>query len=280
MYLQSLASAVPATAFTQQQCWDIFESSSIRKELKSKTSLLVRKILLGKSGVTKRHFALNNVDTLFDLDAEALNQAFEKEAPALASKALEKALHRANLKPEELDGLFICTCTGYICPGITSHVAESLGMKPSTFLQDLVGLGCGADFPTLRPAAHMLAAHPDQKNLKVAVIAVEVCSAAFFLDNDLGVIISACIFGDGASASIWGQQPGPSGLRASGFDTVHSPEEREFIRFVNSQGKLRNRLHRSVPDRAVRAVASLWDRRPEASSQDRILSHGGGRDVS
>jgi len=40
--------------------------------------------------------------------------------------------------------LLICTCTGYLCPGVTSYVAEQLGLRTDVFLQDLVGLGCGA----------------------------------------------------------------------------------------------------------------------------------------
>ena len=37
----------------------------------------------------------------------------------------------------------------------------------------------------------------------VAMIAVEISSAAFYIDDDPGVLISLCLFGDGASASIW-----------------------------------------------------------------------------
>ena len=42
------------------------------------------------------------------------------------------------------------------------------------YLQDIVGLGCGAAIPTLRSASHFLCAHP---SAKVAVVAVEICSA-------------------------------------------------------------------------------------------------------
>ena len=52
----------------------------------------------------------------------------------------------------------------------------------------------------LRAASHVLAAEP---GATVACVAVEICSAAFYLDDDPGVIISACLFSDGAAASIW-----------------------------------------------------------------------------
>ncbi len=279
MHLLALANAVPSASFTQEQCWEIFQHSKIRRSLKERTAKIVRKILLGSSGITKRHFALDDVDRIFDLDAEELNRAFEKEAPGLAETAARRALEAAALGPSDLDALFICTCTGYICPGISSHVSERLGLRRDAYLQDIVGLGCGAAIPTLRSAHHMLGAQRDGAPGRVAVIAVEVCSAAFFLNDEPGVIISACIFGDGASASIWSNHPGESRLAVDDFDTVHLPENRELLRFVNRAGKLKNHLHRSVPVRAREAVQILWERRPAASDSDRVVSHGGGKDV-
>jgi len=112
----------------------------------------------------------------------------------------------------------------------------------------------------------------------VACIAVEICSAAFYLDDDPGVLISACLFSDGAAASVWRGTPGPSGARAFGFDSLHLPADRDKLRFEQRNGKLRNLLHRSVPELAAGAVGRLWDRRgPRPVS--RVVVHPGGRDV-
>src|SRR5690606_23382592 len=128
------------------------------------------------------------------------------------------------------------------------------------YLQDLVGLGCGAVIPLLRSAAGQLAAHPDAT---VACIAVELCSTAFYLDDDPGVLVSACLFGDGAAATIWRAQP-PSppraALRLTSFDTHHSPAHRDKIRFEQRGGKLRNLLAPEVPALAADAVAYLHQR--------------------
>jgi alkylresorcinol/alkylpyrone synthase len=114
------------------------------------------------------------------------------------------------------------------------------------------------------------------------VVAVEVCSAAFYLDDDPGVLISLCLFGDGASASVWRSRPpdrSPA-YRLGRFQTLHVPEEREKIRFVNDGGKLRNQLHRSVPELAARAVGTLFRASaPPAAPQRHVLAHPGGRDV-
>jgi alkylresorcinol/alkylpyrone synthase len=142
------------------------------------------------------------------------------------------------------------------------------------YLADLVGLGCGAAIPMLRAAHGFTAANPDAL---VATVAVEVCSAAFHADDDPGVLISLCLFGDGAAAALWKGTPGPSGWQAGHFTTVHQPLDRERIRFVNQDGRLRNQLDKAVPGLAAQAVSSLYQKR--TADPDRVLAHSGGRDV-
>jgi len=278
MFLNSLASAVPPTFFTQAECWHLAGTIGLSDLLRSRSMQLLDRVLTGDSGIHKRHFGVQPIEGIFSRDAEQLNRDFEALAPALGHEALSKALALAEMAGSDLDALFICTCTGYLCPGISSYLAESLGLRPDAYLQDLVGLGCGAAIPALRSAANFLAAHPEAT---VAVLPIEICSSAFFVNDDPGVLISLCLFGDGASASIWqGAGHGDSGkLAAGGFDTVHRPEHREKIRFVNDQGKLKNKLHRSVPQLAGEAVGHLFARRAEASKTPTVISHGGGRDV-
>ena len=275
MFLHALATAVPPAAYSQAACWEIVQRSPVRQRLTKRSRLILHSILAGDHGIATRHFAVPDVENVFDLTADQLHAAFRTAAPTLAANALSAALTRANLLPAQLDALLVCTCTGYLCPGLTSYVAEQLGLRPNTFLQDLVGLGCGAAIPTLRAASHILAAQPDAT---VACIAVEICSAAFYLDDDPGVIISACLFSDGAAATIWRATPGPTALRAFDFDTLHLPAEREKLRFEQRDGKLRNLLDRSVPTLAAGAVGQLWAQRgPRPVS--RVVTHPGGRDV-
>jgi len=251
------------------------QRGNLPASLKSRSSALVEKILTGgSSGISRRNFALDSIESVFTRTAQQLSEDYEREAPVLAADALAKALSKAGLDAANIDALFLCTCTGYLCPGVTSHVAENLGLRPDTYLVDLVGLGCGAAIPTLRAAHGYLSANPDAT---VAVVAVEICSAAFFADDDPGVLISLCLFGDGASASIWSGKGKPGDWRADHFSTIHQPSEREKIRFVNSDGKLKNQLHKSVPGLAAQAVSKLYEKR--SADPDQVLAHSGGRDV-
>lgn len=279
MYLHALATALPPVAYTQAECWEIFSRSEARQRLSRRSVLTLQAILRHDSGIAKRHFALPDIGRVFSLTADELNEGFRASAPQLAATALAQALAKAGLPSAQLDALIVCTCTGYLCPGVTSYVAEQLGLRPDAFLQDLVGLGCGAAIPALRTTAAILAAQPAAI---VACVAVEVCSAAFYLDNDLGVLVSACLFGDGAAATIWRRTPGPSAVRCDSFSTLHQPQDRDRIRFETRQGKLRNLLHASVPGLAAGAVAQLLNgehRRPGGRPILRVVAHTGGRDV-
>ncbi|MCC5807437.1 MAG: stilbene synthase [Opitutales bacterium] len=287
MYLESLATSVPDCRLTQAECWERFRSSRAATRLSLGARGLVRRVLLGNSGIDTRHFALPPDEALFDMDAEALNKAFEAEAPPLGENALRDALEQAELRPADLDALIVCTCTGYLCPGLSSFIAERTRLRRDACLLDLAGLGCGAAIPSMRTAAGLLAADPAAR---VAVVAVELCSAAYYMDEDPGVIISACLFGDGAAAAVFSAQPAPGRHRFHGFDSFHLPEERGGLRFENHGGKLRNRLAQSVPAVAATAVSRLRARRPaplsalpagappeDASAQPHCITHGGGR---
>jgi alkylresorcinol/alkylpyrone synthase len=275
MYLHALATAVPPASYTQAECWDLAQRSPVRARLHKRSMLILQTILRSEHGIAKRHFAMPDLANVYDLSPDQLNKTFREEAPRLAGRALTDALEKARVRADEVDALLICTCTGYLCPGLTSYVAEQLGLRSNVFLQDLVGLGCGAAIPTLRAASHILAAHPDAI---VASVAVEICSAAFYLDDDPGVLISACLFGDGAAATIWRSKPAAQPVRAFEFNTAHIPENRDKLRFEQRGGKLRNLLHRSVPELAAAAVDRLWQQR-SAAPVARVVAHTGGRDV-
>ena len=274
MFLESLTTAFPSFSYSQKDCLEITLESPAVQRLRPRSQSLLGKVLSGDSGIEKRHFATEDPTKLFDCDAGELNANFEREAPRLAQEALVQAVQEASLETSDIDALIVCTCTGYICPGVSSHVAERSGMRNNVYLSDVVGLGCGAAVPALRAAQGFLKANPGSR---VATVAVEICSAAFYLDDDAGVLISLCLFGDGAAAAIWSDVPGEDKYEAGAFETLHWPQEREKIRFVNADGKLRNKLHRSVPELAGTAVSELYNLRQ--GEPDRILAHTGGRDV-
>jgi alkylresorcinol/alkylpyrone synthase len=212
-----------------------------------------------------------------------LHARYAAHAPHLAQQAAEEALREAGCGAHAVDGLVISTCTGYLCPGLTSYVIERLGLREDVFALDLVGQGCGAAIPNLRAAEAMVAGGRCENVLSICV---EVCSAAFYIDDDPGVLVSACLFGDGAGAALVSAQPSSRG-RSLEWKAVRSctvPAARDTLRFEQRDGMLRNILTPEVPELAAGQAELLLDRVLADASVTREsirawIWHAGGRKV-
>jgi alkylresorcinol/alkylpyrone synthase len=156
-------------------------------------------------------------------------------------------------------------------------------LRADVLALDLVGQGCGAALPNWRTAEALLARGGCERILSVCV---EVCSAAFYLDNDPGVLISACLFGDGAGAAILSNTPRRNQRRVEWKTarSILSPEHRDYLRFEQRGGMLRNILSRQVPSLASKHAARVFGEMLAQTGvkRDQIASwilHAGGRDV-
>ncbi len=205
MFITGLGTAVPPRCYAQKECWEVLLQSDRYHQLQPRSRAILKKVLNGSSGIATRHLALENLDQAFELTPDALHARFARNAPLLATQAAERALADSGSQPDEIDALVISTCTGYLCPGLTSYVCERLGCRPDVLAFDLVGQGCGAALPNFCASDALLSAG---RCRRVLSICVEVCSAAlYFRDDDPGVLISACLFGDGAGAAVLANSP-------------------------------------------------------------------------
>jgi alkylresorcinol/alkylpyrone synthase len=283
MFITGLGTATPPNRYTQAQCWESFQAAAQFAHLDRRARTTLQRVLLHDNGIRSRSLALDSLAEVFATDPDTLHRRFALHAPALAREAATRALQQAGLHPHDIDAVVISTCTGYLCPGLTSYVGESLGLRPNVLALDLVGQGCGAALPNLRAAEALLLADDCRDVLSICV---EVCSAAFYLDNDPGVLISACLFGDGAGAAVLAAEPAPIGRsiewRAAG--SLHNPAERDALRFEHKGGMLRNILSPQVPRLAAEHAAVVLDDvlSRQGMSRENIdtwILHAGGRKV-
>lgn len=283
MFITGVGTAAPRTRYTQTQCWEALEASALLPRLAPRSRALLRKVFNGRNGISTRALALDPLTEAFDLTPDTLHARFSKNAPALASAAASQALARARVAPEEIDALVVSTCTGYLCPGLTSYITELLGLRPNVFALDLVGQGCGAAIPNLRTTDALIAAGRARRALSVCV---EVCSAALYFDDDPGVLISACLFGDGAGAAVLSSEPSGSASVewTAAADTCVSPADRNLLRFEQRAGMLRNILTAPVPSLAARYSRKIFESVTaqsgvQAGDISNWIWHAGGRDV-
>jgi alkylresorcinol/alkylpyrone synthase len=120
----------------------------------------------------------------------------------------------------------------------------------------------------------------------VLSICVEVCSAAFYIDDDPGVLVSACLFGDGAGAAVVAREPLPGRVTPQwkAVTSFMEPAERDALRFEQKNGMLRNILTPEVPTLAADYAERVLDDtlRREGLTRESIgawIWHAGGRKV-
>lgn len=283
MFITGLGTAAPIHRYEQTQCWAALQPSERFARLTPRSRALLRKVLTGHNGIRTRHLALEQLEQAFALTPDALHARFLNHAPALAAQAAQRALADAQVEPGAIDAVIVSTCTGYLCPGLTGYVAQLLGLPPTVLALDLVGQGCGAALPNLSTAEALLGA---RRCGRVLSICVEVCSAAFYLDDDPGVLISACLFGDGAGAAVLSAAPLESRRRVEWktSGSVLSPADRDALRFEQRNGMLRNVLTPQVPAMAAAQAESVLQAVLARSGVRRAqvagwIFHPGGRDV-
>jgi predicted naringenin-chalcone synthase len=248
-HIASLATASPSCTLTQNEI-----EAVIRKhysEKLSSRSLSLVKSLLSHPGIKKRSFAVDSIESLIGEDPDARMDRFTRSSVELSSQAIEKAIGRAGLGVEDVSGLVVNTCTGYVCPGISTYLIERLGLSRSTRVYDLVGSGCGGAIPNLE-IAESLARNGRGPVLSVSV---EICTATFQMDNDISLLLSNALFADGAAAAvIWTK---PQGYELVASASRYVPEQRDFIRYIYRQGQLHNQLSLKLPDFVGKAAAAV-----------------------
>jgi alkylresorcinol/alkylpyrone synthase len=115
---------------------------------------------------------------------------------------------RAGWRPEDVDFLATTTCTGRLCPSLDAHLVRTLGLRPQVQRVHVGDTGCAAALVALQQCWNHLHAFPRHR---AVMVAVELCSAAYFLDDRLESAVAHAIFADGAGAvALSGDADGPA----------------------------------------------------------------------
>ena len=236
-----LGTANPPLRLPQEEIYQFYINSlSLSDQAKS----LLERIFISNRSIAYRHFGMDSLADVHKNSQDELIARFERFGVMIATESAQKALDNAGLSPNDVDALIVNTCTGYLCPGLTSYVAQSLSMKKNIWPFDLMGMGCGGAIPALKTAYNFLSANPDKN---VLTISVEVCSATLFFSEAPDVLVTNAIFGDGAAATVLTNRPGKQGIFLKQFSVGLFPEYRSHVRYITQDSKLRNVLSPEVP---------------------------------
>jgi len=127
-----------------------------------------------------RHLALPLADYEKLEDFGAANDAFLREAPPLAARAVALALERAGLTARDVDLVVSTTVTGVAAPSLDARLMPLLDLRPDVKRMPLVGLGCVAGAVGIARVADYLRGHP---NDVAVMVSAELCSLTLQQDD-------------------------------------------------------------------------------------------------
>jgi len=158
------------------------------------------------------------------------NRLYQENAVNLLVEAGQKALARANLTFDDIDGLVIVSSSGIATPSLDALLMEKLHLKRNMERLPIFGLGCGGGVLGLARTAQLARGAPDKRYLYMVV---ELCGLDFiFSDRTKSNIIATALFADGAAAAViscngvgpaivgWSEHTWPNSLDVMGWDVT------------------------------------------------------------
>jgi len=251
--IAAVATANPPFRFTQEEVLRLLGyERPVARDIFLNSDIDTRYLHVDPAAVTRPE----------DEDLDTLQRRYREGAVLIARQAAERCLARAGLAPAEVDCILVCSCTGYLCPDLATILVKEMGLASRVQRGSLLGLGCAGALPTLQRAYDHARAYPEHN---VLAVAVEICSAAYFIDDTIETLVGNAICADGAAACLLTcRPPTPSGLRRagpriSGFASVIDPSCQSSVGFAHRQGRLRIVLAPTIRDLAPPIIERVLD---------------------
>src|SRR5882672_2995285 len=160
------------------------------------------------AGIRTRH-TVKPIDWyLSDLGWPERNAAYLEGAQDLFVEAAGRALANAGCEASDVDTIVAISSTGIATPSLEARVAGRMGFRADVERVPVFGLGCAGGVSGMAIANRLAQARPGST---VLMVAVEICSTAFRLDQlTKANIVATALFADGAAACIL--RAGDSGI--------------------------------------------------------------------
>lgn len=238
--------------------------------------------LFENAGVNRRYSIMDAEEVFTKTSFEEKNDIYAREVVKLGEQSLKKALDKAKLKPTDIDFIITVSCTGIMIPSLDAYLINNLKMKQDIVRLPVTEMGCAAGVSGIIYAKNFLKANP---NKRAAVIAVESPTATFQLDDYSMVnIVSAAIFGDGASSVIlssYEQEQGPE-IKDEAMYHFYDAETMMGFKLVNTglQMILDKAVPETIADHFPKIVHPFLENN-EITIQDvdHLIFHPGGKKI-
>jgi predicted naringenin-chalcone synthase len=228
--IRAVATAVPEQRFTQA---DLLALAGYRDAR--------RRGFFEQSDIESRHLWIDPRRFAADETVDALQERSRDGAVALAERAAREVIAAARWAVDEVDFIATTTCTGRLTPSIDAQLVARLGCRADVQRVHVGDTGCASAMVALQQASNHLRAFPLHRAI---VVAVEICSAAYFFDDRLESAVAHAIFADGAGAlALSAESDGPAIVE---HRTLFRPEHLDAMGFEYPGGRPRVVLSKDV----------------------------------
>lgn len=153
---------------------------------------------------------------------KARMQIYKKNALPLAIQAIENCLQAVDIR--NITHVITISCTGMYAPGMDIEIVQHFNLNPHIKRTAIQFMGCYAAFNGMKVAYDICAT---DKNAKVLLVAVELCTIHLQKNMTLDNIISNAIFADGAAAILIENSTKSKTLLFKGFHCDLMPETQD-----------------------------------------------------
>jgi predicted naringenin-chalcone synthase len=207
------------------------------------------------SGVDTRHGVVNPlVEDPSRWPTSVRMERYLAEALPLAKDAVTAALDRAGVAASDLGMLVVCSCTGYVTPGLDILLARDLGL-PADARRVFVGhMGCYAALPGLGVAADYVSLY----GRAAALLCIELPSLHVQPPTaDPQQVVAHALFSDAAAAVVVVPADGDAGLRVTEIASLTDTTTSDHMTWHITDLGFRMGLSPKVPDVLARHVGPL-----------------------
>lgn len=271
----AIGTATPPRRYAQREIYDLIcrYSEFYRSER-------IEQIFMN-SDIEYRHFFFD-IETITPNETpDQMHGRFRAGATQIGAQAVRECLAQGDFRPADVDFVVAVSCTGYLCPGLSALLVKDLAMRTDVQRADILGMGCAGAMPGLQRAYDFVKAYPGKKAL---VLAVEICSACYYIDDSLETVVGNAICGDGAVAVVVGMTEDSRHVKLEGFETLLEPSLIDKVGFEQRESRLRIILSKDLRDIAGSLGGTTIDRllrrhRLDRGAVDHWILHSGGRKV-
>lgn len=209
--------------------------------------------VFGNPGVRARHPAVNPLlEDVSTWSTKARMERYLTEALPLGKDAVCAALGSAGLSAADVGLFAVCSCTGYVTPGLDILLARDLGMAADTQRLFIGHMGCYAALPGLGAAADFVAA----RGRAALLLCLELTSLHMQPPTrDPQQIVAHALFSDAAAAVVL--RPSSSGYAVREVASVTDTATADHMTWDVTDLGFRMGLSPKVPDVLAGHVADL-----------------------